>query len=439
MRIVHSLAMHPERSLPAVFDSSAEVKAAYRFFENDAVDPQAILAAHAASTVGRCQQHATVLVAQDTTEINLSSHRSTAGLGYLASVKCRGLLVHTALAISAGGVPLGVIDQQRWTRPIDELDKRHRRHERATRDKESQRWIDGLRAVEKALSDHPQAIVIGDRESDFYDLFAAARRPQVHLLVRVCRQQRRVEHPERLLGKALESAEVGGRIHVEVPRSGTRAPRQAKLDVRWQELTCKAPGQRRDPPVTLRFVLAEEADCPSGESPIRWCLATTLPVTSLEDASRLIQYYVWRWRIERFHYTLKSGYLVEQQQLGCFDNVERVVAVLSVAAWRVLWLVSAARETPSAPCTVVLSAAEWQALYAVTHRGKRWPQPKAPPTITEALRWIGRLGGHLGRKADGSPGLKTVWRGLDALTNITLGWLAATHPPNQLTHLVGND
>ncbi len=434
MRIVDSLVKRPEQSLPAVFDSSAEVKAAYRFFENDAIEPQAILAAHASSTARRAREHSVVLVAQDTTEINLSDHPCTEGLGYLASPKCRGLLVHTALAISPTGVPLGVLAQRQWTRPVEELGKRHTRKQRETIDKESQRWIDGLHAVEAALGDHPQAIVIGDRESDFYDLFAAARRPNVHLLVRVCREQRRVEHTAKYLTPALESAPCGGRIEVSVPRSGTRPARRAKLDLRWLELSCKAPRQSKDPSVTLRFVLAQEVDVPAGEAPIRWFLATTLPVANLDDASRMIEYYVWRWRIERFHYTLKSGYLVEEQQFGTVDNVKRAVATLSIAAWRVLWLVTAARETPNLPCTVVLSAAEWQALYAVAHRGKRLP--KTPPTLDEALRMIGRLGGHLGRKGDGPPGLKTIWRGLDALTNITIGWLAA-QPPSPTTHLVG--
>ena len=37
--------------------------------------------------------------------------------------------------------------------------------------------------------------------------------------------------------------------------------------------------------------------------------------------------------------------------------------------------------------------------------------PEHPPKLGEAVKWIERLGGHLGRKSDGTPGLKTVWRG----------------------------
>ncbi|MEG4342862.1 IS4 family transposase, partial [Microcoleus sp. A003_D6] len=33
------------------------------------------------------------------------------------------------------------------------------------------------------------------------------------------------------------------------------------------------------------------------------------------------------------------------------------------------------------------------------------------------------LGGFLGRKHDGVPGVKTLWRGLRRLNDITMGWL----------------
>jgi len=42
--------------------------------------------------------------------------------------------------------------------------------------------------------------------------------------------------------------------------------------------------------------------------------------------------------------------------------------------------------------------------------------PAAPrPTLREVVRMLGRLGGHLGRKGDGEPGVTVLWRGWSSL------------------------
>ncbi|OPZ50330.1 MAG: hypothetical protein BWY92_00918 [Firmicutes bacterium ADurb.BinA052] len=54
------------------------------------------------------------------------------------------------------------------------------------------------------------------------------------------------------------------------------------------------------------------------------------------------------------------------------------------------------------------------------HRQPEVPSilPETPPTLEEAVRLIGKLGGHLGRKHDGMPGVKTLWRGMQRLKDI---------------------
>jgi hypothetical protein len=430
-RIVEKLTECAEQSIPQGFGSCAEVKAAYRFWENERIDWQGILAPHRASTARRARKHHVVLVAQDTTEVNLTSHPATEGLGYLACSKARGVLVHSCLAISCEGVPLGVIDQQMWVRPVEQLGKTKDRRQKDTANKESERWLAGLRATEQALPNHPQVVLIGDRESDIYDLFAAPRAAGTHLLVRVARERRRIDHPAKYLDRALAEAPVRGRIEVDVPRSKGRPPRRARLNVKWLTRSIRPPRHRPQtlPSVSLQFVLVEEVEPPPGEPPIRWVLATTLPVESLEDAIQILQDYGLRWLVERFHYTLKSGYQVEQRRFGCLENVERAVATFSIVAWRVLWLTYQARQEPQLPCTIILSEAEWQALHAAANRRHLQPLPSKPPSLAEAVKMIGALGGHLGRKCDGPPGVKTIWRGLARLSDITTGWLLAPPPP----------
>lgn len=422
--MVEDFAEHPEASCPEAL-GRAGAKAAYRFWNNDRVHADEVLAPHAEQTVRRSMQYPVVLIAQDTSEINLTDHPATRGMGYLGSPHCRGLLLHSLLAISPTGVPLGVVRQFTWTRPLSQLGKRHRRRKTAVKEKESQRWLDGLTATTEQFSEHPHAVLMGDRESDFFDLFATPRPKNVDLLVRVCREHRRVEHPTRYLDNALKSEPVRGHVQIEIPARANRQARKATMAVRWLSLDVQAPchGPKR-PSVRLNFILIEEINPPPGEKPVRWLLATTLPVETLEDALRCVQWYAYRWTIERFHFVLKSGCKVEERQMETVEAMERAISIFSIVAWRLLWLTLQARETPDSPCTVILEEFEWKALCATVSVGAR-RLPAAPPTLKEAVRMIARLGGFLGRKCDREPGPQTLWRGLRRLHDIARGWLAA--------------
>lgn len=432
MRIVERLVAHAEQSVPEMCRNWAETKAAYRFWGNQAIDWREILAPHRQRTAQRAQSEPVVLVIQDHTDVELSSHRATKGLGYLASAQARGLKAHTCLAVSESGVPLGVVDLKLWTRPLAQVGKRYQRKKKATSEKESQHWLDGLHAIDQALPQHPHIVVVADREADFYDLFAEPCPNRIELLVRVCRETRCVDHSLRHLKESLASVPWAGEMMVQVPRSRKHACREARLQVRFTRLNILPPSPRRHhrgPPIPLNFVVVEEAAPPAKEKPIRWVLATTMAVTSLEDACRIVGWYAKRWTIERFHYTLKSGYGLERQQLESVENIERFIATLAIAAWRVLWLTYEAREHPDAPCTTVLDQAEWQTLYRWTYRKTGKPLPSQPPTLGAAVKMIGGLGGHLGRTCDGPPGVKVLWRGMARLSDMTAGCLLAQRPP----------
>jgi hypothetical protein len=434
MRMVERFVERASQSLPQGFGSWAETKAAYRFFENDRIAWSDILAPHRACTARRAASESIVLVLQDTTLIDLSQFESTTGLGYLSMLSSRGLFLHTCLAVTPGGVALGVIDQQMWIRPLEDRGKRYqhrRRHQGCTPDKESQRWLNGLRATQTALAGHSQVVVVADREADMYDLFAASRTANVQLLVRVSHLQRCVEHEEQKLLGALATEPARGTLRVQIPRQGERRPRESQLEVRWRTLAIRAPQRRRPwglPSIMLQFVLLEEPDPPPGEKGVHWLLVTTLPVTTLSEALTCVQYYVRRWLIERFHYTLKSGCLVEERRFEDFETICRAIACFSIVAWRLLWMLTESRQHPDQSCTVVLSQPEWQTLEAVAEKRYRRARRNEPPRLGEAVQLIGKLGGHLGRKGDGPAGIKTLWRGLSRLSDLTTGWLIAQPP-----------
>jgi hypothetical protein len=126
---------------------------------------------------------------------------------------------------------------------------------------------------------------------------------------------------------------------------------------------------------------------------------------------------------------LKSGTRIEELQLKKAGSLRKAVVLYSLAALRIMQLVYQSRAYPEASCEAVLSKAEWIVLYLLTSPGKAIPEE--PPPLYEAVKRIAKLGGHLGRKSDGSPGVKTTWLGYqriqdaaaiyEQLTNQNLG------------------
>ena len=165
---------------------------------------------------------------------------------------------------------------------------------------------------------------------------------------------------------------------------------------------------------------AVEEHPPSGERAIAWLLLTTLEVTSFEQAERCLRWYSYRWLIERYHYTLKSGCRLEQLQLETADRLERALATYAIVAWRLLWLTYEARIHPSESIEGVLPAHYWIALYC--HMHQTTVLPEKPPSLADCVRWIARLGGFLGRKSDGEPGVKTLWLGLQRVHDMASIW-----------------
>jgi hypothetical protein len=431
VRLVEDLAAQPTASVPRACGHWAATKAAYRFWGSARVKPEAIQAAHRQSTVERVRGHGTILVIQDTTDLNFTHHPATRGLGPLDHSSQLGLKVHSALAVSAQGVPLGLIHQEVWTRDPAAVGKRHQRRRRETKEKESQRWLTALTASQEAVPEGIEVITIADREADIYDLFAMPRRPGVHLLIRAT-HNRRVSHEARYLWPAIRQSPARGPWTIEVQRKDDHPPRQATLTVRYETLAIHPPRHHRRraslPPISVQVILAEEENPPPGVKPISWLLLTTWPVTTFEEALQCVRWYRDRWLVERYHFVLKSGCRVEELQLEESARIRRALATYCIVAWRLLWLTYEARQNPDSPCDRALETHEWQALYCTIH--KTPIPPATPPTLHEAVRWVAQLGGFLGRKHDGEPGVKSIWRGLRRLEDIAATWkLLHSNPP----------
>lgn len=423
IRMIGLFSANPEVSIPKACGNAADTKAAYRALSSEAVSAEAIRLSHGRASAQRASVAGRVLVASDTTELSFGRDSQIKGLGPVGRKGERGLLVHTALMTTQVGVPLGVVHQQVWARE-DGKGKKQTRRNRLVEEKESFRWLETVDAIESLLPHHVEVWVSGDRESDIFELFAMPRRAGLELVVRGA-HERKVHGPEfEYLHAAVEAAPLLGEMEVEVPRSRKRKERTARLWVHACAVTLEVPrhhlGRGDLSPVKVKVVwVREQETVPAGEEPIEWMIITTVAVESLADAVEVVAAYAQRWKVERYHYVLKSGCGVEKLQLESGDRIERALAIYNVVAWRLLYMTYVARVAPELPCTAVLEDDEWKALYLVSSKRPR-PLPEEPPTVREAVRTIAMLGGFLGRKGDGEPGVQSLWTGFRRLMDFTL-------------------
>ncbi len=424
IKIIENLSENPTKSIPEACQTWGETRAIYRFWDNRKVTPELILEPHIAKTVERVKSESVVLAIQDTSDADFTKHLKTKGLGYLDTIYLQGIKIHTTLAVSAKGVPLGILHQQQWTRANEEIGKKHTRTKRPTADKESNRWIDSHNAVNELIPASTQVIHIGDRESDIYDLFASVRKESEFLLIR-CAQNRRLKDEPICLKEAVALQKPVGTMTVKQKRPQDNVSKEVECGLRSLKAEILPPATRKDsktlPSVKVTIIEVKENNAADKKEPIHWILLTTLPVETEEDIKAYVKYYSYRWLIERYHYTLKSGCQIEELQLETAERLKNAIATYCIVAWRILWMLYLSREDGNLPYNLIMSDVEMEILY-FKFNPKAKSLPEQPPAISEVIRWIARLGGFLGRKSDGNPGVKTLWRGLVRLEVMAQTW-----------------
>jgi hypothetical protein len=398
--------------------SHGRAKGAYRFFQNEKVTMDVLLTAHTEATIDRIRQHRVVLAPQDTTTLNYSTHPMTEGLGPTGNIadKAVGLLLHDTLAFSEEGTPLGVLDAQCWARDPKNKGKSSRRRELPIEQKESYKWLRSFNKVSSIQKLCPETtlVSIGDREADIYELFAMATSPDApRLLVRMEKtRNRQVE--EQHLWDFMTDRKIAGELMVHIPRRGANKGRDAWMDIRYAEVQLTPPkrlvGSHKPIRVWAVYLLEQGEGL---DNAVEWMLLTTAEVHNFTDAVKRVEWYAGRWGIELYHRVLKSGCRIEDRQLGTVNRLEVCLGIDMVVAWRIYHLTMLGRETPDVPCSAFFTDVEWKALCCYVHRTP--DAPEAPPSMKEAVRMIGSLGGHLGRKRDGPPGAQVLWRGLERL------------------------
>jgi hypothetical protein len=446
--VLDQLSSKPNESIPAACGGWTDINAAYRFFDNDKVTPAKVLAPHRDAMIERCAQYKVVLVAQDTTELELTRAEEKVG-GPLGDEKHWGIHVHPSLVMTPQQIPLGILDAHMWARDLADFHKRKKAKTKPIQDKESFRWLEGYyRACALRRELGRQVVSLSDSEGDIYECFLAwadtSEGPTADFIVRAC-QNRSLSKTDpayetnvtTLLWEAVENTPVRGRRTIEVSsrpaQTGDGSKRRQARSARTSSVTLQAatvtlkglrrPGQGgrpsyKLPDVTVNVVLVREENSPAGEPTIEWLLVTSLPVTTLSEIEKVVDYYCCRWLIEQYFKVLKSGCEVEKLQLETTERLMVSVAVYLIVAWRVLYLVRLGRECPDLKCDAVLMPEEWQSVWRVV-MGE--DPPKKPPSLGVMIRLIAQLGGYVPRPNE-PPGAKTMWIGLQRTRDFALAW-----------------
>jgi hypothetical protein len=407
----------------------AKTKATYRFFDNESVTPDRILSSHQVATIERMENHEVVLAIQDTTTLNYSHHPRTEGIGLLGSHsdKTLGVFLHTTMAVSVKGVALGIVDAQTWSRPVESRGKAKYRSTTPLEQKESYKWLKSFSATVELAKSLPrtQVISVADREGDIYELLiAASTQPNVGILVRAHRD-RPLEGELELSWAKLAGQALAGTVNVIIPRTAGKAQRIAQMEIRFIEATLRAPQEKKKQgPVVVWMVEGREVTNRE-EKPLLWRLITTVPVLNFGQAAEKLRWYEMRWIIEEFHRVLKSGCAVESRQLETVERIKKVLMLDMVVAWKVLELTRMARQEPESPAGMRLGVNEVEVLKVVLKI-----KPQEVLQMRKAVRQIGKMGGFLGRKSDGEPGVITIWRGLKRLDQLVEGYLIAKNVGN---------
>ena len=426
-------------SIPFACQDWAHTKAAYRFLSNPKVSEEAILAGHFQATQSRfAATDAPILILHDTTEFTFARKNPAAiGIVHLSRLgrppkdgrkrhhPVCGILMHSSLAVTTEGLPLGLAAIKFWSRSKFKGTNALKRKINPTRvpieEKESFRWLENVRQSTALFGEPSRCVHIGDRESDIYELFCTAQQAGTQFLLRTC-VDRLAQDGSCTVSAVMKQVRVKGLHRVSVKdRKGNWS--EAVLQIKYRRLRVLPPigKQKQYPALTLTVIYAQEQTTPVGRDRIDWKLITNLPVKSRADALQKISWYAMRWKIEMFHKVLKSGCQAQQSKLRTADRLANLLSVFCLLSWRIFWLTMLNRVAPEASPLLALTPLEINLLDRLV-KEKRGGNPPEK-SLSAYLTKIARLGGYLARAKDAPPGNLVMWRGLSRLTDIELGFL----------------
>ena len=413
----------------------AEQKAMYRFLDNENVTESELIDCCLEKTSSLCKgKH--LLVLNDTTEINMQSHvgriQAGSGVGVVGNNKDIGFFAHLGLVVDVESYQaIGYSSMNLWHRSADKGSKETRKYQSLPiEEKESNKWIKCGSDSKEVLKEASMVTLVGDRESDIYELFIDAEKDGLHVLARNSINRRTIEGEK--LHNLLDETAVCGEYKIDV--SGDirkqKKKREATLQLKFREVWIKKPKSKNDnrPDQVRAFIV--EAKEESKSNGICWRLLTTHAVSSFEDAVQMVEWYKMRWYIEEVFRLLKSkGYRIEDSQLESGWALRKLTIMLLHNILRVMQMLIAYGSSEEEDAGLCFTKEEIECLNKLNKRSEGKTEKLKNPYKESTLKWatwiIARLGGWSGYISQRPPGPITLKNGLDKFKHVLMVWLMA--------------
>jgi hypothetical protein len=419
LQMASNMVRNPGKSILSQSSSRTEAKAAYKLLNNDKLDFGEVKRIHNFMTLNRIVELGKpVLLIQDTTHVNYSSQTKKEGLGKIHH-NVQGVKIHTCIATTQDGLTLGVLSQSdHSTDPSEEDDlSEYEKKIRPIEEKESYRWLESFHESSVLIPEEIDITVISDREGDIFEYMVDVASHKRYFLMRIA--QNRITTDNQKILDAIRQEECQGELGVKVPRNSAKniESREIKLELRFRQYEIKRPeilkiNKKLPDSLTVWVVYAKEKNPSAGNEPIEWFLMTNRPINDFDQAIMQIKNYIQRWKIERFHYVLKTGGCnIEKIQARTMEVTLILIMLYSIIAIFIMNLTYAARLTPDQPCSNFFDEEEWKLLYCIANRTGK--PPDTPYNLKVAVEYIAQLGSAKRSPSDGSPGLKIIWQGLE--------------------------
>lgn len=404
-----------ELRISSMLSNTGQLKGYYRFINNSKIKSSMLSSIFGAFSSDEVKDETVILAVQDSTELDYTKNRSSTNVGCMEFYNRKGLYLHNHLLMNDLGVPLGLFSQRFIQRSEESLGKGKLRKYAPIEEKESYRWLDEFNLLQEKFAPHTDKTVIDicDREADISELLSARRYPHIHYIIR-SKNERKTARDNLSIWE--EVAKEKSTFSYEQELSNEEGvKRMAHLSVRYCRVVLHPPyrkGKKLEPqPVYL--VETKEENPPKGCKAICWRLLTSLKVEDDLTAKKIIDYYVLRWIIERFHYVLKQGRKVESLQIEGVEALKNAIVLQSWIALKVSLLSYQARFNPDIPLQekedFTVEDYTMLATY-VKNKYDKNVQLKEQPTWGEFAKLIAQIGGSSLQK-NRPLGVPSLWKG----------------------------
>lgn len=386
-----------------------------------------------------------LLILSDSSTISFPKRLDRKGLGFVGTVGSKsGFDVHPAIILNAQNgacYGLGGISTYRTSFHKTEAEQAARKQRRKDNrkipfeQKERFKWFDAPR---QAIDNYPNAnsyTLIGDRESDIYELMGLTLKNGWSFLYR-SRVSRVLRLPQgkTTLYKELESWPVKHVYELKLGKTQKRTAHKAKMDLKYGTITLNQTENKTNKTIPRQIrlnvvqVKEQQQTVVANEKPISWVLLTSHSVENIEQAMQIVQWYLWRWTIEQLFRTLKlKGLNVEASEIENYEALLNLTTLALLAAVQVMQLVQARDNHTLQKIHDTFSEPEIHCLQLLNKKleGKTEKQKNPfPPNSLAFASWIiARLGGWKGYKKSRPPGPITLIKGLTKFYNILEGYL----------------